>query len=598
MQNENTRNTIVFVVLAAIIWVAYTIFILQPAEQRQRVERQRAAAAVASTVTGPATVPGVAAPSVYVDRAQALGAPAGRIRIDGPLVRGSISLRGGRLDDLYLTRYRETLDRGSPNVELLRPEGARFAQFTDFGWVGRNIVGLPNDDTVWRLASGTRLTARTPVILTHDNGRGLVFTRRIAVDDRYMFTVADTVANRTGQAVTIAPYASVQRQGLPEGLGANQIIHEGGIAIVGRHFMTAKYPSWRERDEPLTRTDTGGWIGITDKYWATLLIPDQTQRMTGQFRVTNSGGRQIYDANYVGAERTLQPATQTTATTRLFAGAKSVDLLSAYRDQLNLHRFHDAVDWGFLWFLTRPLFGVLHFFQGLVDNFGVAILLLTLLVRAVFFPLANKSYESMTKMKKLAPDVEKLKGRFKDDPAKQQQEMMALYKRENVNPLTGCLPILLQIPVFYALYKVLFVTLEMRHAPFFGWIRDLSARDPTTIWNVFGAIPWNPATAPLIGGLLDGALHVGLLPLVYGFTMWLTTAMNPPAPDPIQQRIFQLFPIVFTFVLAGSPAGLLIYWTFSNLVTILQQYVIMRRFKVDNPIDDFLNRFRSKPAAG
>ena len=597
MQNENTRNTIVFVVLAAIIWVAYTVFILQPAEQRARVQRERAAAAAAST-TGPAAAPGVIGPLTYLDRGQALAAPAGRVAVEGPLVRGSINLRGGRFDDLYLTRYRETLDRGSPNVELLRPEGARYSQFADFGWVGQNIVGLPDRNTVWRLASGARLTPTTPVVLTYDNGQGLVFTRRLSVDSQYMFTVADTVANRSGRPVTLAPYASVQRLGVPADLGRNQIIHEGGIGIVGERFMTAKYPAWISAEAPETRSAVGGWIGITDKYWATVVIPDQRERITGQFRRTAVGGGQIFDANFVGAARTLAPGTQAQSTTRMFAGAKSVEMLAGYRDTLGLHRFHDLVDWGFLWFLTRPLFGVLHFFQGLVGNFGVAILLLTVLVRGLFFPLANKSYESMTKMKKLQPEVEKLRARFKEDPAKLQQEMMAMYQREKVNPLTGCFPILLQIPVFYALYKVLFVTLEMRHAPFFGWIRDLSARDPTTLWNLFGLIPWNPATAPMIGGLLDTTLHVGVLPLIYGFTMWLTTALNPPAPDPMQQRIFQLFPIIFTFVLASSPAGLLVYWTFSNLVTILQQYIMMRRFKVDNPIDDFINRFRPKPVGG
>ncbi len=594
MQNENTRNTIIFVVLAAIIWVAYTIFILQPAEQKQRVERQRAQAAAASQIR---VTPGAPSRSVHVSRDQALGGADTRVPIDGPLVRGSLNLRGGRLDDLFLKAYRETLDARSANVELLRPEGTRYSQFTDFGWVGQNVAGLPDRNTLWRAAPGARLTPQTPVVLTYDNGQGLVFRRVVSLDAQYMFTVADTVTNRSNRPVTLAPYGSVQRLGLPTGLGTNQIIHEGGVGIVGDRFMTAKYPAWRQAVEPQSRTATGGWIGITDKYWATVLIPDQDQTLTGQFRRTEVGGGQIFDANYVGAQRTLAPGTQSVATTRLFAGAKSVDVLAGYRDSLGLYRFHDLVDWGFLWFLTRPLFGVLHFFQGLIGNFGVAILLLTVLVRGLFFPLANKSYESMTKMKKLAPDVEKLKERFKNDPAKQQQEMMALYKREQVNPLTGCLPILLQIPVFYALYKVLFVTLEMRHAPFFGWIRDLSAREPNTIWNLFGLIPWNPATLPLVGGLLDTTLHVGPLAIFYGFTMWLTTALNPPAPDPMQQRIFQLFPIIFTFVLASSPTGLLLYWTFSNMITILQQYIIMRRFKVDNPIDDFFNRFRKSPSS-
>ena len=594
MQNDNTRNTIIFVVLAAIIWIGYNTFVLGPAEQRRRVEQQRTVAAAQAQVRAPGTAANQTQ-SAFVARNQALGRGA-RLPIEGPWLRGSLNLRGGRIDDLFLRNYRETLARNSPNVELLRPEGAQFAFFADFGWAGQNIPGLPNRDTVWRLASGTNLTPSTPITLTYDNGMGLVFTRVIAVDQRYLFTVSDTVANRSGQPLALAPYASVQRMDAPEPLGHNGIIHEGAISLIGSEYNLLKYPDWREEQQPQSRTGVGGWIGITDKYWAAVIIPDQAERITGQFRSTPNGSTRIFDANYTGAARTIAPGMQTTVVTRLFAGAKSLDVLESYRDQLHLHRFEDLVDWGRLWFLTQPLFRVLHFFSGLVGNLGIAILMLTLCVRGLFFPLANKSYESMTKMKKLAPQQQEIRERFKDDPAKQQQEIMALYSREKVNPLSGCLPILLQIPVFYALYTVLYVTIEMRQAPFFGWIQDLSSRDPTTIWTLFGLIPWDPATAPLIGTFLNGPLHLGVLPIIYGFTMYLTTALNPPAPDPMQQRIFQLFPLIFTFVLAGSPAGLLIYWTFSNCITILQQYVIMRRFKVDNPIDQLIRRMRGRSA--
>jgi YidC/Oxa1 family membrane protein insertase len=304
----------------------------------------------------------------------------------------------------------------------------------------------------------------------------------------------------------------------------------------------------------------------------------------------------------VGAERSVGPGQQVSETTRFFAGAKTVPVLQAYQAQYSIPRFDDAVDWGRFWFLTRPIFIYLDWLYGFVGSFGIAILLLTVTVRLLFFPIANKQYESMTKMKKVQPQMEELRKKFKDDPARQQQELLALYQREKVNPLAGCLPILLQIPVFYALYKVLTVTIEMRHAPFLGWIQDLSAPDPTNIWTLFGLIPWDPASAPLIGGIIGsvgghhGLLALGVLPILYGVTMWLTTAMSPPAPDPAQQRIFQLMPIIFTFIMAPFAVGLLIYWTWSNMLTTLQQYVIMRRFKVDNPIDRLIRKITGKPA--
>ena len=316
--------------------------------------------------------------------------------------------------------------------------------------------------------------------------------------------------------------------------------------------------------------------------------------MQGQFRITKAGNTEIFEANFVGAPRAIPAGRQITETTRFFAGAKTVPVLTAYEKDLGIPRFDQAVDWGMFWFFTRPIFQFMEYIHAHVGNFGIAILLLTVAVKLLFFPLANKSYESITKMKKLQPEIEALRAKLKDDPAKQQQELMALYQKEGINPITGCLPMLLQIPVFFALYKVLTVTIEMRHAPFFGWIQDLSARDPTTIWTLFGLIPWDPATAPMVGGLLNGSLHIGLLALAYGGTMWLTTSMNPPAPDPVQQKIFQFMPIMFTFIMAPFAVGLLIYWTWSNILTILQQYVIMRRFKVDNPIDNLIARFSGK----
>lgn len=595
---EESRNTIIFLVCALVLFVVYNFFVLEPASKRRQAEAQHAAAVAQAQQPAAQPSASVRVPTAMTRQAALAATP--RVPIDTPSLKGSLSLRGARIDDLLLTQYRQTVDRNSPPVELLRPEGAQNAWFAQFGWTGANIPGLPNDETIWTLAQGSTLAPGKPVVLTYNNGQGLTFTRKVEVDDRYMFTVTDTVANASGQAITIAPYGSVQRQGLPvTDTRGSSIVHEGAIGALGDGNPTLKlikYKDWAKKGGGPEISSKGGWVGITDKFWLAALVPNQAERITGQFRTTKAAGIDVFDANFVSQPRTVQPGQQTTDTMRLFAGAKSVPVLKGYAERLGIPRFDDAVDWGHLWFLTKlVIFPVLMFFDNQVGNLGVAILLLTVAVRLVFFPLANKSYESMTKMKKVQPLIEDLRKRHKDDPAKQQQEMLALYQREKVNPLAGCLPILLQIPVFYALYKVLTVTIEMRHAPFL-WIQDLSARDPTTVWNLFGLLPFNPAHVPMAGSILDTTLHIGILPLLYGVTMWLTTSMNPPAPDPTQQRIFQLMPIVFTFIMAPFAVGLLVYWTWSNILTTLQQYVIMRRFKVDNPIDRLIGRLTGKPS--
>jgi YidC/Oxa1 family membrane protein insertase len=372
-------------------------------------------------------------------------------------------------------------------------------------------------------------------------------------------------------------------------------VHEGAIGMLGGKLVMKNYNDWKKAQ--LIDTDSsGGWIGITEKYWLSALVPDQSSPIKGDFRVAPVAGLDAYQAGFLGSMQTIAPGASLSQTTRLFAGAKVVPLLRRYEASLGVPKFDQAVDWGNLWFFTQPLFQLLEFLNGYIGNIGLSILAMTVLVKAVFFPLANKSYESISKMKKIQPLTEALKKQYEKDPAKLQQETMALYQREKINPLMGCLPMLVQIPVFYSLYKVLTVTIEMRHAPFYGWVHDLSSRDPTSIWTLFGLIPWDPSQVALVGTYLNGPLHIGLWPLLYGFTMWLSQAMNPPAPDPAQQRIFQLMPILFTFTLSQFTVGLLIYWCWSNLLSILQQYVIMRRFKVDNPIDSFFGRF-SKPKA-
>lgn len=606
--SQDNRNTIIFVVCAAAILFGYQALVLDPAARKRQaqMEQQKAAAAQLQQDTASAAISGIQpiGPDgqprpLQLPRNQAVAASP-RIPVDTPALSGSISLRGGRIDDLFLKSYRQTVNPDSPPVELLRPEGAQNAWFADFGWAGATPAGLPTPTTVWTAQGPSRLSPGTPVTLTWDNGAGLLFTRRISVDADFMFTVEDSVANRGVAPVAVAPYASVQRQGLPPSNTASAVVHEGAVGAMGDEDDPAKYEGrlikyakWKKDGGESFATD-GGWIGITDKYWLAALIPAGKERITGQYRVTQAGGVDIYDANFVGALKTIAPGASLSHTTRFFAGAKSVPVLQKYQTDFDIPRFDDAVDWGMFWFFTRPIFSLLDFFFRFMGNFGLAILALTVVVKVVFFPLANKSYESITKMKKVQPEVEALRKKFKDDPAQQQQAIMGLYKTERINPLTGCLPMLIQIPVFYALFKVLSVTIEMRHAPFVAWITDLSARDPTTMWNLFGLIPFNPATVPLLGGLLDSYLHVGLLGIAYGVTMWLTTAMNPPAADPIQQKIFMWMPVIFTFTLAQVAVGLMIYWTWNNVLSIFQQYYIMRRFKVDNPIDQLIRKVTGK----
>jgi YidC/Oxa1 family membrane protein insertase len=502
-----------------------------------------------------------------------------RVRINTPSLHGSIALQGGRIDDLTLAHYREKIDPKSKEIVLLSPSGAPGAYFAEFGMVAGNgnKMPMPGPDTVWTARSG-ELTPERPVTLTWDNGQGLKFTRTIAIDKDYMFTVTQRVENTTDAPITVHPYGLITRYGTPETLGF-YVLHEGPLGVLAGTLIEHKYDELQKK-KPEDVKSTGGWLGITDKYWLAALIPDQAAEITARYQHAgpkNTPG-ETYQADYLRAGIAVPAGGSAEATDRLFAGAKVVRLIDAYEKQHNITLFDRAIDWGWFYWITRPLFWVLDKLFVMLGNFGLAILALTVLVKLAFFPLANKSYVAMSKMKELQPEMMKLRERYPDDKQRLNTELMALYKKEKVNPASGCLPIIVQIPVFFALYKVLFVTIEMRHAPFYGWIKDLSAQDPTSWINGFSLLPW---VVPDLGPL--NILNVGIWPIIMGGSMYLQQKLNPQPPDPVQARIFLLMPFIFTFMLAQFAAGLVIYWTWNNLLSIAQQWVIMKKMGIKKP---------------
>ncbi len=504
-----------------------------------------------------------------------------RLQISARRVRGSISLLGARLDDLVLTDYHETLAPNSPYVRLLEPRSEEHPYYVQYGWSAApgESVKLPDNDTVWT-SSGDTLSAGRPVNLTWDNGAGLTFQIALSVDDEYMFTVQQSVRNATDTPVKLFPWARIRRDYTPQVAGY-YILFEGLLGVVDGKlqettYSNAKSEGAKKNGIAYEAPATGGWAGITDKYWLAALVPDQTVGSVVNFRHTSEAGDH-YQVDYVTQEpQIVPPGGEMSMPSRLFAGAKIVRLLDRYAAEDHIPNFDKAVDFGWFYFLTKPIFYCLDWLNGLLGNFGLAIMVFTVFAKALFFPLANYSYRSMSKMKLLAPKMTALRERFKDEPQRMQQEMMAMYRTEKVNPASGCLPMVVQIPVFFSLYKVIFVTIEMRHAPFFGWIHDLSAVDPTNVFNLFGLIPFDPAA-------ISPWLHLGAWPLIMGGTMFLQQRLNPPPPDPVQARMFQFMPVIFTFMLANFPAGLVIYWSWNNLLSIAQQWLIQRRTSLARP---------------
>ncbi len=487
-----------------------------------------------------------------------------RVEIKTDHLKGSINLMGCSLDDLLLLDYHETVDKSSSPITLLSPDRAKGAYHADFGWVARDTgLKLPDSQTIWKTSS-TTLDKNSPAVFEWDNEAGLKFQRIITVDDQYLFTVTDRVTNTKDATVTLSSYGQINRHETPE-VGGYMILHEGPIGVLSGTLTELSYTKLKEKGT-VEESTTGGWIGITDKYWLVALIPNQKTSVKTIFRGQTIDGKDHYQTEVVGPALDLKPGESIETQHHLFAGAKILRLLDNYEAKLGFDKFDLAVDFGWFYFLTKPLFYVLEYLSKLLGHFGLAILALTVLFKVVFFPLANKSYRSMSHMKQVQPKIEALKKRFGDDKLRMNQELMALYKKEKINPLAGCLPMLIQAPVFFCLYKVLFVTLEMRHAPFYGWIGDLSAPDPTTLFNLFGLLPWMPPSF----------LMIGAWPIIMGLTMFLQQRLNPQPADPAQAKAFMIMPVFLTFLLASFPAGLVIYWAWNNVLSMAQQWAIMR----------------------
>jgi len=592
---EQQKNLFIAMTLILLIFIVSPLiqqffFGKPPAPVQQQTQTAPASGGSApqgapAAVSGAApAVPGAATSTTAIaapkSRAEVLGETP-RIRIDTPKLHGSIALVGGHLDDLELANYHETIDPKSPEIVLLSPRGAPDPYFIDVGWSsGDKSMPVPTDETRWTATNEGALTPAHPVELTWDNGKGLTFTRRIAVDDNYLFTVTQSVANHGGAAVTLYAYGFIWREGTPP-VSPSYLLHEGPIGVIDGTLKEVKYTSLKG-EKPIEQSTTGGWLGFTDKYWLTALIPDQTTEVKTGFRFTGTtDARAIerYQTDYLGNAVTLPQGGTAGTSDHIFAGAKEVKLLDQYQAALGIPRFDRAIDFGWFYWITKPIFLFLDFLYGLIGNFGIAIMVLTLTIKLIFFPLANRSYRAMSKMKLLQPEIQKLRDKYGEDKARLNQEVMALYKRVGANPMAGCLPIFVQIPVFFSLYKVLYVTIEMRQAPFYGWIHDLSVPDHTTWLNLFGLIPWDPSITfalPVIGSLL-ALVSIGAWPLIMGVTMFLQQKLNPAPADPVQAKMMMALPIVFTFMLGQFAAGLVIYWSWNNLLSIAQQWVIMRR---------------------
>ena len=576
--NDQNKNLILASVLSFIVIITWFILFPPPEPVTRDIENTQQQAEESNLAPNADTEN---APLIETGETE-IAVEAERIQIENELLTGAISTQGGRIDQLSLKKYRNTISEDSDIVTLLSPVGKPEAYYAAFGWapaVGIKPDQVPDPNTIWTVVGNNILTPSSPISLVWDNGNGVKFMRKISIDEKYMFTVEQGIENNSGSEISLRPYGLLRRHGEPQDMKNFFILHEGIIRMSDGELSEEDYgdiadlPILEKEGTHAERVEVqnSGWTGFTDHYWMTTLIPDQSS----SFRSTTKyfAAQDIYQVEAVMPSTVIADGTSTSISTQLFAGAKEWDTIRKY-EQAGVTGFLDSIDWGWFFFLTKPMFAVLHWLNVIIGNMGWAIIGLTLIIKAVLFPLAYKSYASMAKMKELQPEMEKIKERVGDDRQKLQQEMMGLYKKEKVNPASGCLPILIQIPIFFSLYKVIFVTLELRHEPWFGWIRDLSAPDPSTILNLFGLLPWANPTTP---GSILAIISLGILPILLGISMWLQQKLNPAPTDKTQAMIFAWMPWVFMFMLGTFASGLVIYWIANNTITFIQQYLIMRR---------------------
>ena len=555
----DTKNVLFAVILSTVVLVFWSTFFEPPPIETNVTNKQE-------TINEEVSSPSIEEKETNneIKRSDAI-AKTKRIKVENQNIKGSISLQGAIIDDIVFKNYKKDLD-SETKVTFLNPKNSTNEYFIETGWAsgGNDKVKLPLDNTIWNVKGNNILTPGSPITLEWNNNEGLIFTKKIELDDKFLFKIKQSIKNNSNKAFQFYPYAQISKKGKPEGRQI-YILHEGFLGVFGDELKEEDYDDIEK--EKFTTTAKKGWLGITDKYWLTAIVPEKGKEFKAEFTSKNKK----YRANYIIKEPSiLNPGGLITNEINTFVAAKEVAVIDEYAEKLGIEKFDLAIDWGWFYFFTKPLFFVIDYFFKLTGNFGIAIVIITALIRLIFFPLANYSFKSMAKMKMLQPEMVRLKGLHKDDKVKLQQEMMALYKREKVNPVSGCLPVLIQIPFFFAIYKMLYVTLEMRHQPFFGWIKDLSERDPTSVFNLFGLIPWDPPTF----------LMIGAWPILMGISMFIQQKLNPTPPDPIQAKIFMFFPIFLTIILAPFPSGLVVYWTVNNILTITQQWIIMRGTKV------------------
>lgn len=566
-QGPDIKNLVITIILATLIMVAWQHFYERP--RIATAQAQQAGIQAEQKKKAPVAAPKLAATPSAVDAS----ANAPRIRISTPSLHGSLSVVGGRFDDLTLATYHEKLDKTSPEVKMFTAATGKDAYFIEIGMLAGNAATpMPNASTRWQ-TNDSELGVGKPVTLTWNNGAGLTFIRKIMVDEHFMFTVTDSVKNNGAAPVTLYPYGLVSRN-YADISKHTIMMHEGPIGVMSEVLQDVAYKTLRD-DGPQKFAATRGWLGIADQYWLSAIIPEAGAQFDAEYKKFTRDGIDAYQADIRGQAMELPVGAEKTNTLRVFAGAKVMKQLDAYRTEFNIPLFDRAVDFGTLYFLARPIFSLLSFFQGIVGNFGVAIMLLTLVIKLMLFPLASKSMTAMARMKQLTPKMTELRERHTGDKMKLNQEIMALYKREKVNPVSGCLPILLQIPIFFALYRVLFVTIEMRHAPFFGWVQDLSVMDPSNIFTLFGLLPWGTPSF----------LHLGVLPILMCVTMVIQQRLNPKPADPIQAAMMNYMPYIFLFLFASFPAGLVIYWVCNNTFSIFQQLYINARLEKKGLLD-------------